>query len=197
MRTTLKDKIDELAKKHDTIKKASLYFFTDIMQKCPAERQNIKPGKLYVFKYFPEKSKNMYDSYPFIMALGPDKVRKNMFYGIDMHHIPYKIRLQIFEYIYDIFSYEIEKNIEKYNNLEDSDKQDSIKEINTTLITKSPFNIDISPSIHRYDMKYVSDCRLVNYKLLPYMLLSEDDYFVNGSIRQAQEEFMEKCMIKK
>ena len=103
------------------------------------------------------------------------------------------MRLQIFEYIYDVFSYEIDKNIEKYNELKDSDKQDAIKEINTDLISKSPFNVDISPSIHRYDMKYVADCRLLNYSLLPYMLLSEDDYFVNGSIRQAQEEFIKKC----
>lgn len=193
MKTSLKDKIDELVDKYDTIKKASFHFFTKIIPDCPFERKDIKPGKLYVFKYFPEKKKNIYDSYPFIMALGPDKTKRNLFYGIDMHHMPYEMRLQIFEYIYDVFSYEIDKNIEKYNELKDSGKQDAIKEINTDLISKSPFNVDISPSIHRYDMKYVADCRLLNYSLLPYMLLSEDDYFVNGSIRQAQEEFIKKC----
>lgn len=193
MDTFLNDKINELVLLHNGAKNASNYFFTDIIQRCPVETRDILPGKLYIFKYFPKGGKKIYDAYPFIMALGPDKIRRNMFYGIDAHHIPYKIRIQIFGYIRGIFADEIEKNITEFPEPEDAPKQKGIKEINTDLITKSPFDIDISPSIHKYDMKYVSDCRCVNYKLLPYILLSDDDYFMNGSIRQAQEEFMEKC----
>lgn len=193
MKKILDEKIKEIVSEYGTAEKASIHFLTETLRKCPFERMYILPGKLYAFRYFQQTKKKAYDTFPFIMALGPDKTNAKMFYGIDMHHIPYDMRLQIFGFIYEKFEREIRKNIEKYTELKDSPKQDCIKEISTQLISESPFNIDISPSIHRYNMKYVSDCRVINYKMLPFMLLSDDDYFANGSIRQAQEEFMEKC----
>lgn len=194
---SIENKIKETLHQHATAAKASLVF-ADILKDCPFVRQDIKAGKLYVFDYFPPSiKKKMIDTKPYLMSLGPDKEKPNLFYGIDMHHIPYKMRVQIFKFIYDMFMLDIEDETKKWPDAKDSLKQKSLSKLNTDIITKSPFNVNISPCIKRYNIEFVSNCYCVNYNLVHYMLLSEENYFVNGSIKEAQEEFLEHIFDKK
>lgn len=194
---SIEDKIKEVLYQYTTTAKTSLAF-SDILKDCPFVRQDIRPGKLYVFDYFPPSvKKKMIDTRPYVMSLGPDREKPNLFYGIDMHHIPYKMRVQIFEFIYNMFRFDIEKEIENWPGVKDSLKQKPLSKMNTDIITKSPFNVNISPCIKRYDIDYVSNCYAVNYNLIHYMLLSEENYFLTGSIKEAQAEFLVHVYDKK
>lgn len=179
-------------------KKPNIVFDTEILKNCPDETKFLYPGKLYVFDYIRlEPPKKLYDQRPFVMSLGPKKDNNKFFYAINMHHIPYKIRLQIFEFLYDKFYNIIEKEILNNPNPKDAEKQKYIEYINTDLISNSPFNVNIKPCIKKYDIKLIRKCKLVNYNLIHYMLQSDDNYFENGSIQDAQKEFTENMMKSK
>ena len=45
--------------------------------------------------------------------------------------------------------------------------------------------------MHTYSLQYISDCRCVNWNKIHYMLISEDDWFTNGTIKEAQAKFIE------
>jgi len=194
---SIDDKIKETLQQYSTMSKASVAFY-EILKNCPIITQDIKPGKLYVFNYFlPPTSKKLVDTRPYIMSLGQDKEKPHLFYGIDMHHIPYKMRIQIFKFIYDMFAFDIEQEIADWPEVGDSVKQKSLSKMNTDIITKSPFNVNISPCIKRYNLKFVTQCYCVNYNLIHYMLLSDDNYFANGDIKKAQETFLKHVFEKK
>lgn len=194
---SIQDKIKETLYKNSTAAKASLVFL-DLLKQCPLVTRDIRPGKLYVFNYFPKTAKKrLIDTRPYLMSLGPDREKPNLFYGIDMHHIPYKMRVQIFEFIYKMFSFDIEKEITEWPEVADSAKQKPLSRMNTDMITKSPFNVNISPCIKRYNLEFVTQCCCVNYNLIHYMLLSDDNYFMNGTIKTAQEEFVRHVFDKK
>ena len=78
----------------------------------------------------------------------------------------------------------------------DSIKQPFLIEITTDLVKKSPFNVNISSCMHAYYIDKIADCRCVNWNMIHYMLLSDEDMFSNGTIKDAQEMFIEE-MIKK
>lgn len=188
---SIREKIKESAKLY---RDPGMYFESEILKDCPNELHALYPGKLYVFRYHPKyKDKNakpLYDSKPYIMSLGPKKDDPYRFFGINMHIIPYNIRVQILESIYNNFGNVIDKEIEKFPSPSEATKQAYINQISTDTIKNASFDADISQCIHAYSIKYIQDCKLVNYNLIHFMLLSETNYFVNGSIFDAQEKFL-------
>lgn len=190
--------IDKIEYSKKEMRDPSLFFESDILKSCPIEQKFLFPGKLYVFNYFPKfknkETKPVFDAKPYIMSLGPNKDDNTHFYGINMHIIPYNIRLQIFEFIYKTFSFDIDKEIKKYPNVSDSVKQNYLKQMNTDLISEPVFNVDLRPCIHRYNLKYIKNCKIINYNLLHYMLQSESNYFQNGSIADVQKLFMKRML---
>lgn len=165
------------------------HFETDILPECPYERRFLFPGKLYVFKYKPAKEpKKPYDAKPYIMSLGPDKEKPGYFYGMDMHHMPYRVRVQFFVYVYKMFEPEIQREIAERPDVSDVQKQKYITAVTSENIVNVPFNL--KPSIHRYNIMYMSECRTVNYNLVHLMLQDDVNRFKNGTIAEAQEEFM-------
>lgn len=184
---TDKFKIEEKIKTSKRENRSPVLYFNELLIQCPVERRFLLPGKLYVFKYKTDKKK-IYDGKPYIMSLGQDKEKPYLFYGIDMHHMPYQIRLQFFIYIYDIFYDIIYKESNNFPLVEDAVKQASLPQMTGDNVSHMRFNL--KPSIHRYSIEHMSDCKLINYNLIHYMLQDETDYFKNGSIVQAQNEFL-------
>jgi len=181
--------VEQLQRGRGGVKRAN-YDFLENLKTMPVEKSILYPAKLYVFDYNSDSEK-MYDTKPFIMSLGQSKKQKDKFFGIDMHWIPFPIRLQIFRYIYDIFADTIQGGIGKFPNDEDSLEQPFIIELGTEFIKKSPFNMNITSCMHAYSLQYISDCRCVNWNKIHYMLISEDDWFTNGTIKDAQAKFIE------
>ena len=187
--------VDNLIKSKRGINGVNVEFARKI-KTLPVENRMLYPGKLYVMDYITD-SKALYDTKPYIMSLGQAKEDKKKFYGIDMHWIPFKIRLQIFGYIYDISKNKIQKGIAEFPNEMDTPKQPFLIEITTDLIDKSPFNVNLSACMHAYYLDKIADCRCVNWNLIHYMLMSDDDTFANGTIKDAQEMFIKEMTKKK
>lgn len=181
--------LEQLQRGRGGVKRANLDFLESV-ETMPVEKSILYPAKLYVFDYHSD-SNAMYDTKPFIMSLGQSKKQKDKFFGIDMHWIPFSIRLQIFRYIYDIFASKIQDGIGKFPNDDDSLEQPFIIELGTEFIKKSPFNMNITSCMHTYSLQYISECRCVNWNKIHYMLISEDDWFTNGTIKEAQAKFIE------
>lgn len=186
--------VDQLKRSRGGLNKAN-YDFLKSLEEMPVENSVLYPAKLYVFNYN-SNSNDLYDTKPFIMSLGMSKKHKGKFFGIDMHWIPFPIRLQIFRYIYDIFAAKIQDGIANFPNDEDTPQQPFIIELGTEFVKKSPFNINIKSCMHSYSLEFISDCRCVNWNKIHYMLISDDDWFKNGTIKDAQEKFIEEMKRK-
>lgn len=189
--TKVYDLLDKIKESKQQSSNPVNYFNNYILNDCPFERQYLFPGKFYIFKYKPQ-TKNIYDSKPYIMSLGFEQNHPNLIYGINMHHMPYKIRVQFFDYVYNFFRSILEKEIYNYPNPGDAVFQKYITEITADNMLNVPFNI--KPSINKYDMQYMSNCRLINYNLLHYIIQSDEDYFVNGTISDAQKKFLKHTL---
>lgn len=170
----------------------ALYFENNILKECPDETVCLFPGKLYVFDYHMKDTKKLYDTHPYVMSLGPDKEIRTTFYAINMHHMPYSIRLQFFTYVYKQMSSMIDKEIENNVGIEDAKNQNFILAINSENMLKIPFVL--KPAINKYKIENISDCKLVNYNLIHYMLQSDENFFKNGTIQDAQAKYMEAVL---
>lgn len=60
---------------------------------------NILPGELYFYAYDPKHKDTLpyYDRYPMVF---PFRKTKNGFIGLNMHYLPYHLRIQLFEALY-------------------------------------------------------------------------------------------------
>lgn len=170
--------------------------FFNKLQYMPQNTKWLLPGKLYAFRYKTERNA-LYDSFPYIMSMGQSKKNPMIFYGIDMRVIPLQIRLQVFGYIYDIFSRRIMVEIGNFPDIGDADKQNFIKEITTDTAEAISKKINIMEAVKKYDISKVSDCRIVNYNLIHEMVYCDEDYFENGSIADAQKKFTENINKKR
>lgn len=163
-------------------------FETDILDKCPIESNCLYPGKLYIFNYHLGKTKKLYDSRPYIMSLGYSDNDPTMFFGIGMHNIPYSMRVQIFAYIYNNFKSIINREILNFSEPETAQRQKYIIEMTSENVLRFP--VMLKPAIKKYNIKFISSCKVINYNLIHYMLQSDENFFVNGSIADAQKQFL-------
>ena len=170
--------------------------FYDKIQYMPINKTWLLPGKLYAFRYATDR-KDLYDTFPYIMSMGQSKKNPKHFYGIDMRVLPLNIRIQVFGYIYDLYSRRIEKEIADYPDIDSADKQNFIKEITTDTAEQISRKVNIMESVKRYDITKISDCRCVNYNLIHEMIYCDEDYFENGSIADAQERFTKSLTIRR
>lgn len=95
---------------------------------------------------------------------------------------------------FQLFSREIEPNIQKYWELEDADKQSEIKRATyTNILSVKDFNI-IKLAIKRYKIKKTVKI----YSLLfcdVYKVIgdfADENMFVNGTIKDVQADFLEQ-----
>jgi hypothetical protein len=150
------------------------------------------PGRLYVFEY-KKSSEKLYDRRPYILCFGQcDPKDKSVVYGLAWHYIPQKIRWQLGEYIYNLFEFKIEQQIDKYPSPSDSDKQDYIKECVKEVIVPALKKINLTGAIHKYDMHNMKSCYVLNYNMLHWVLCDETNSFENGTIVDAQKSFLLK-----
>lgn len=164
--------------------------FADKLQYMAEGRGWLMPGKLYAFRYKTDRN-TLYDTFPYIMSMGQSKKKPTIFYGIDMRYIPLPIRLQVFGYIYALFSRRIMSEIADFPDMGDGDKQNFIQEVTTDTAAAISKKINITEAVKKYDISKIMDCRCVNYNLIHEMVYCDEDYFENGSIADAQKKFTE------
>ena len=151
------------------------------------------PGRFYILNYM-SKSDKPTNTRPIIISLGLSKKDPESFLCIDLCVIPKPIRIKFVEMYFQLFSREIEPNIQKYWELEDADKQSEIKRATyTNILSVKDFNI-IKLAIKRYKIKKTVKI----YSLLfcdVYKVIgdfADENMFVNGTIKDVQADFFEQ-----
>lgn len=163
----------------------------DMLEGCPYETSVLLPGKLYVFKYA-EKTDKLCDTNPIVFSLGPKEKDSEVYYGLDLHYIPFAIRLQVVSYIYNSFSNIIDAEIGRFPDVLDAPRQNYIRECVISNMKNLARNVSLMPAIHKYRVDCIQNCKLVNYNKVHWLVMSDSDRFKNGSIADAQKMFIEK-----
>jgi|SRR5574344_56970 hypothetical protein len=122
-------------------------------------------GFWYSFSYNPKTFNKDVDKFPFIYCIGPSLKSLNNFVGLNLHHIPLKVR---FELIY---------KFQKFYNFMNVDRRYIItREQLETLVP------GIGIAIREYDKRHILDAYRIINKAVPLYLKS------NGILIQASED---------
>ena len=151
------------------------------------------PGRFYVLEYS-AKTKDVYNARPVIISMGISKKDPDSFLCVDLSVIPYKARLKFIEIYFNTFKREIQENIDRYFDVEDADKQSWIRSFNYENICKSMSMLPIKNAIERYKIENTSRIYSVPFSGV-YKIVGkycDEDYYVNGHIREIQQEFINK-----
>ena len=126
--------------------------------------------------------------------MGISKKDPDSFLCIDLSVIPIQIRLKFIEMYFNIFRREILDNINKYPYVSDADKQSWIRSFNYENLCKSMTMIPIKNAIKRYKIENTSRIYSLPFSGV-YKVIGkycDEDYYVNGHIRDVQNEFLNK-----
>ena len=62
----------------------------------------IQPGAMSTFKYDAKDKQKKFDKQPLIISLGPSRVTKGNFLGLNLHHLPVKDRVSIASFFIEL-----------------------------------------------------------------------------------------------
>lgn len=192
----IKSEIDALYKEYKNEKTIGVELWDTVKDQCPVNRGVLQQGRLYVFEYKKDTDK-LYDMRPYILCFGACDPRDlTVVYGLAWHYVPQKIRWQLGEYIYGLFDDKISTEIDKHPEVSESDKQDYIAKCTKEIVVPALKKINLTGAIHKYDMRNMKNCYVLNYNMLHWVLCDETNSFTNGTIADAQKSFLSKMTLK-
>lgn len=157
----------------------------------------LMPGRFYILRYMP-KSKDdknkILNTRPIILSLGLSKKDPESFLCIDLCVMPRKIRIKFLQMFYDMFDRDISQNIKEFPFTDMADKQKMIKEFNYQNLEKIDKFYPVMNAIKRYKIECTRKIYALSY-LDIYKVCGEfadENWFINGNIRNVQKEFIEK-----
>lgn len=165
----------------------------EILLEHPYEDRFLYRGKPYVFSYV-DKTKELYDMNPYVISLGPTQGNEHIYYCLNLHYIPYKIRVSVVNYIYNSFSNTIDNEIGKFPYACDSKNQASVNECTISSIKNLARQFSLMQAIHKYDIRNIQNCRCINYNKIHYLVCSDLNTFANGTINDAQKLFFDSTL---
>lgn len=153
------------------------------------------PGRFYILKY-KSKSDKLYNSRPVIISLGLSEKDPNSYLCIDLCVMPLKVRLKFIESYFKWYMDQIWDNINRYPDVEQADKQTSIKKFNYDIICKSAEAFYIKNAIKRYKIENVKDIYSVPFSKVYRVIgkFCDENKFINGNIIEAQKNFLKKSL---
>ena len=155
------------------------------------------PGRFYILKY-KSKTDKLYNHRPVIISLGLSDKDPNSYLCIDLCVMPLKVRLKFVETYFKWYKDQIWDNINRYPDVDQADKQSSIKNFNYDIICKAAESFFIKNSIKRYKVENVTAIYSLSFSKV-YKVIGkycDDDHFANGSIVDAQSQFLKKSLKK-
>lgn len=151
------------------------------------------PGRFYVLEYM-AKTKDRYNARPVLIGMGISKKDPDSFLCVDLSVLPYKVRLKFIEMYFNMYYDIITDNMDKCLYVEDADKQTWMKDFSyDNLIKTMPF-IPIKFAIKRYKIENTRRIYSVPFNKV-YKIVGkycDEDYYMNGNIRDIQKEFIQK-----
>ena len=153
------------------------------------------PGRFYILNY-KSKTDKRYNCRPVIISLGISEKDPNSYLCVDLCVMPLKIRLKFIETYFKWYMDQIYDNINRYPDVKMADKQTPIKNFNYRIICKAAESFYIKNAIKRYKIENVTAIYSLPFSKV-YRVIGEycdDNYFLNGSIKDAQEYFVKQSL---
>lgn len=151
------------------------------------------PGRFYVLHYKANVEK-LYNARPVIISIGISKKDPSSFLCIDLCVMPLKVREKFIEMYFKLYQNQIVDNMNKYYEPVDADKQTQIKGFDYETICKVCSMLPVKNAIKRYKIENTHKIFSVPFSGV-YKLIGkfcDENNFVNGSVVDAQKEFMSK-----
>ena len=151
------------------------------------------PGRFYVLEYM-AKTRDMFNARPVILGMGLSKADPDSFLCLDLSVMPIKVRMRFIEMYFNMYRREIEANIDKYYLVEDADKQTWMKTFSYDNLMKMAHMMPIKNAIKKYKIENTLKIYALPFSKV-YKVLGkycDENYYVNGTIRDAQNEFIAK-----
>ena len=155
------------------------------------------PGRFYILNY-KSKTDKRYNARPVILSLGFSEKDPKSYLCIDLCVMPLKVRLKFIETYFKWYMDQIWENINKYPDVASADKQIPIKNFNYSIICKSAESFFIKNAIKKYKMENVTAIYSLPF-LKVYKVIGkfcDENYFINGSITDAQSHFLKNTLKK-
>ena len=151
------------------------------------------PGRFYVLDYT-AKTKERYNARPVIISIGLSKSDPNSFLCVDLSVMPVKVRMRFIEMYFNMYYNEIVDNIAKYLYVKDADKQSWMKNFSYDNLCKTMPMLPLKFAIKKYKIENTRKIYAVPFQKV-YKLIGrycDENYYVNGTIRDIQKEFISK-----
>lgn len=151
------------------------------------------PGRFYVLEYM-AKTKDRFNARPVIVSMGLSKTDSDSFLSLDLSVMPLKVRMRFIEMYFNMYRKEIEDNIDKYYLVEDAEKQTYMKTFSYDNLIKIAPMIPIKNAIKRYKIENTRKIYALPFSKVYKVIgkYSDENYYVNGTIRDVQNEFIAK-----
>ena len=151
------------------------------------------PGRFYVLEYT-SKTKEVYNARPVIISMGISKKEPDSFLCVELCVMPVQVRRKFIEMFFNIYKKEILENIDKYLYVEDADRQSWMKSFNYENLCKSMTMLPIKNAIKRYKIENTKKIYSLPFSGVYKVIgkFCDEDYYVNGCIRDVQKEFIDK-----
>lgn len=147
-------------------------------------RGPLENGKMYTFRYFTDDEK-FYDTSPIVLSLGMTNAYNQL--GINLHYIPYTIRIKFINEILTSFSGVIDT---WYKFIDKPNKQQYIKEFTYDLLESSlGRKYNIKYAIRQYRMDRMRNPKLIGYADWYIGVVNDDNFFFGGDINEAQAHY--------
>lgn len=140
-------------------------------------------GKMYVFNYFTQKEK-YYDTHPIVLGLGPSDNKNEL--GLNLHYMPYKIRIEFLSRIWSSYSSSINGQISG-KNVPKAKFQSPLSGF-TWENLKSAYgvHINLGHCVHQYKMDKIRNMRVLGYEDWYIAATNDENRFHGKSIGEAQ-----------
>lgn len=155
------------------------------------------PGRFYILKY-KSKSDKRHNGRPVVISMGLSEKEPNSYLCIDLCVMPLKVRLKFVATYFKWYMSQIWDNINRYPDVESANKQTAIKNFNYDIICKAGESFYIKNAIKRYKVENVTAIYSLPFSKV-YKIIGkycDEDYFVNGTIMEAQSYFLKQSLKK-
>ena len=152
------------------------------------------PGRFYVLNHAPKDKKKVSNTRPVVLSLGPSKKDPQLFLCIDLCILPKPVRYKFIEMFYEMFNKQIGKDIEKYWDPKDADKQSFIKELSYDKLIKAPNFKILTLAFKKYNIKEVKEVYSLLYCDVYKVIgnFADTNYYVNDTLANIQKDFIDK-----
>jgi hypothetical protein len=143
----------------------------------------LEQGKMYAFRYFTD-DEAFYDTYPIVIGLGQTINTTNQL-GINLHYIPYEIRIPFINDVIRSFSDVIES---QFKHADNPNKQIPLRNFTYDVVKQTlGKKYNLTTAIRQYRIDRMRKPLALSYENWYIGAVNNDNFFFGGNITQAQE----------